>query len=200
MGIEAVVGLGNPGETYAGTRHNVGFDAVDVLARLHRAGAWTREYRSLTCRTRRGQSVVLAKPQTLMNRSGSAVEALVAGEGISPRDVLVLVDDVDLPLGRIRIRRSGGSGTHNGLRDIVDRIGTGFPRVRMGVRGEGETGDLAAYVLSPFTSEEQPAVRGMIERAARAASCVVYEGIGTAMNRFNASSTVEGEPDSEGGG
>lgn len=185
MAIELVVGLGNPGEAYSRTRHNVGFRVVDEVARRFRVGKWRREYKSELARATRGSGVWLAKPRTFMNLSGEAVEELLAGLGVSPSRSLVVVDDVDLPLGRIRLRQAGGAGTHNGLRHVVARVGTGFPRLRLGVRGEGPTGDLADYVLAPFDDDERSVVDEMISLAADAVSVGVYEGLGRAMNRFN---------------
>ncbi len=185
MGIELVVGLGNPGEEHAGTRHNVGFRVVDEVARRLRAGSWERRHSSEVAVSTRGPRVWLARPRTFMNRSGMAVASLLEGLGVPPSRMLVIVDDVDLPMGRIRLRPSGGPGTHNGLRDIVDRIGPGFARLRLGVRGETPWNDLAEYVLSPFDEEEQPAVEEMIKLAADAVTVSVFEGLRRAMNRFN---------------
>lgn len=185
MGIELVVGLGNPGEEYAGTRHNVGFEVVDEVARRLRAGSWERRHSSDVAASTRGPRVWLAKPRTFMNRSGKAVASLLEGLGIPPSSMLVIVDDVDLPVGRLRLRPSGGPGTHNGLRDIVDAVGPGFARLRLGVRGETPWHDLAEYVLSPFEEEERPAVEEMIKLAADAVTVSVFEGLGRAMNRFN---------------
>ncbi len=200
MAIEAIVGLGNPGEEYALTRHNAGFEVVDRVHRKLRGGEWLRAYRSLVARTRRGRQVVLAKPLTYMNRSGEAVGALITGEGLQPSQVLVVVDDVDLPLGSIRIRPSGGPGTHNGLRDVVARIGTGFPRLRVGVGGEHAAGDLADYVLSRFEEDEREAAEAMFERAADAAVMAVLEGVPAAMNRFNRVPAREGDATETTGG
>ncbi|RMF86333.1 MAG: hypothetical protein D6739_03315, partial [Nitrospirae bacterium] len=132
-----------------------------------------------------GPSVILAKPQTYMNRSGAAVRALCGELGLPVESVLVVVDDVDLPLGRLRLRRRGGPGTHNGMRDIVAAVGEGFPRLRLGVRGEGAVGDLAEYVLSPFAAEERDEAESMVERAAEAALTAIYEGLDAAMSRYN---------------
>lgn len=185
MAIEAVIGLGNAAEAYEGTRHNAGFEVVDRVWRSLRGGEWRREYRSLVSRTRRGRPVILAKPQTYMNRSGSAVAALAAGEGLAPAQILVVVDDVDLPLGAIRMRKAGGPGTHNGLRDIVAAVGTGFPRLRLGVRGDGPTGDLADYVLAPFGEDERETAQEMFDVAAEAVVTAVLQGVDAAMNRYN---------------
>ncbi|MCG6964653.1 MAG: aminoacyl-tRNA hydrolase [Acidobacteria bacterium] len=191
--MELVVGLGNPGDAYAATRHNVGFRVVDAVAQLLRAGEWRRELKSELSATGRGRRVWLAKPRTYMNCSGEAVAELLSGLEVSPAQCLVVVDDVDLPLGRLRLRRSGGPGTHNGLRDIVDQVGTGFPRLRLGVRGSAPWADLAEYVLAPFESGELEVAEGMIKLAGDAVSYSVFEGLQRAMNRFNQAPN-SGEP------
>ena len=193
MAIELVVGLGNPGDAYAATRHNVGFRVVDAVAHLLRAGEWRRDLKSELTTTGRGRRVWLAKPRTYMNCSGEAVAELLSGLEVSPAQCLVVVDDVDLPLGRLRLRRSGGPGTHNGLRDIVDQVGTGFPRLRLGVRGSAPWEDLAEYVLAPFESGELEAAEEMIKLAGDAVSYSVFEGLQRAMNRFNQAPN-SGEP------
>ena len=213
MSIRLVVGLGNPGEDYADTRHNIGFRVVDEIIR--RRGGLCRVI-GLSLVAGHG-GVVFAKPQTYMNRSGSAVSELLlnspqrtdrkrhwlrrladlvmnndevvsedhsAGE-IEPREMLVIVDDIDLPLGRLRMRANGGPGTLNGLRDIVAVTGTGFPRLRVGVRGENIGPDLAEYVLSPFPEDENTRVERVIERAADAVEMTIAEGVTAAMNVFN---------------
>jgi PTH1 family peptidyl-tRNA hydrolase len=185
MEIDLVVGLGNPGDEYAATRHNAGFRVVDALARRLAVRGWERRGNALTVRSTREPAVWLAKPQTYMNRSGSAVLLLSAELSIPPEAILVVADDVDLPLGRLRLRRSGGPGTHNGLRDIVEAVGTGFPRLRLGVRGERPFDDLAEYVLTRFEPGEEETAREAVERAAEAVEVVLSDGFLVAMNRFN---------------
>jgi PTH1 family peptidyl-tRNA hydrolase len=197
VAIELVIGLGNPGPEYAATRHNVGFRVVDELARRLRATGWRHRFSSRLTSTGRGRQVWLAKPTTYMNRSGDAAVALTRGLDLGPANLLVVVDDVDLPVGRIRLRKSGGSGTHNGLRDLVDVIGTGFARLRVGVGGEDASGDLADYVLSPFDAAEEPVVDEAIARAADAVETALFEGFGRAMNRFNRRPEKEGEGPAE---
>jgi len=185
MAIELVVGLGNPGHEYEHARHNVGFAVVEELARRLRVATWARRCSSRVCVGARGRFVRLAEPQTFMNRSGDAVSCLAAELDLRPTQILVVVDDVDLPLGRLRLRPSGGPGTHNGLRDIVGSVGTGFPRLRLGVRGDSPPGDLADYVLSPFAPEEKAVAEAMIARAADAVQAALYVSIPKAMARFN---------------
>jgi PTH1 family peptidyl-tRNA hydrolase len=190
MSIELVLGLGNPGERYAETRHNVGFRVVDELA--HRSGVaiWDRhpscEIRPLAI----GGGILGAKPLTYMNRSGDAVRWLIERFGLEPERILVVVDDIDLPIGRLRLRKHGGPGTHNGLRDLCDVVGTGFPRLRVGVRGDEVWDDLAAYVTDPFDPRELKDVDRAIVRAADAVEAVITDGLDAAMNWFN---RAEGE-------
>jgi peptidyl-tRNA hydrolase, PTH1 family len=185
MAIAAVVGLGNPGPDYVATRHNVGFRVVEELARRLRASVWTHEYRSLVARRVRGTALLLAKPSTYMNASGEAVVSICRGEALLPSQCLVVVDDVELPLAQLRLRASGGPGSHNGLRSIVEHIGEGFPRLRLGIRGEQPWRDLADYVLAEFEETERAVVDGMIARAADCAEEALRLGIPRAATRFN---------------
>ncbi len=182
-----VVGLGNPGERYRRTRHNVGFMVVDAL--LARAGAgrgWEEALAQVASARLAGEAALLAKPLTFMNRSGAAVERLLALHGGSPQDLLVVVDDVALELGRLRVRERGSHGGHNGLRSIIEVLGSEeFPRVRVGIRRGEVQGDLAEYVLDAFPAEDVLVVQEAVERAADAVECVLREGSAAAMNRFN---------------
>lgn len=191
MELAAVVGLGNPGARYAATRHNVGFMVVDELAARFRIPRFEPRFFSLVAFRPGSRPLWLVKPQTFMNLSGQAVAALCRQEDISPSQVLVVVDDVDLPLGQLRLRPRGGPGTHNGLRSVVEAIGEGFPRLRLGVRGAKSWQDLAAYVLEPFDPEEQPLVELMVRRAADCVEVALHEGVGRAATRFNARKAVE---------
>lgn len=189
--MKIVLGLGNPGERYRSTRHNVGFHVVDLLAR--RAGArfsrrsdalakaWTAEAEF------GGRRVVLAKPRTYMNRSGAAALALAAAHGASPEEILVVFDDADLALGRVRVRAEGRAGGHNGIRSLLAAFRTErFPRVKLGVKGLGRTeADLADYVLEPFDAGERAEVERMIPIGADAVEAVLKEGLEAAMREFN---------------
>ncbi len=194
MDTAAVVGLGNPGPEYASTRHNVGFAVVDELARRLRAFSWRRAYLSLTARRPRGASLLLVKPQTYMNLSGEAFAALCRGEQLLPAQCLVVVDDVELPLGQLRLRASGGAGSHNGMRSIVAAVGEGFPRLRLGIRGVDPWRDLADYVLADFTADETEAVAEMVSRAADCVEETLRAGIARAASRANAVEAKPGEP------
>lgn len=182
-----MVGLGNPGARYERTRHNAGFMVVDELAARARAAgrldrdAWVAEA------TVAGEAVRLVKPQSFMNASGVPVARLVAEAQATAADLLVVVDDVALPLGRVRVRERGSDGGHNGLRSLVLSLGTdAFARVRIGVGIEPPPAvDLADFVLGEFLAEERPKLREVVSVAADAVECLIAEGAGPAMNRFN---------------
>jgi len=185
MSIEAVLGLGNPGGEYVRTRHNVGFRVVEELARRHGVTDWTPRPFCLAAVITVGRLVLLSRPQTYMNRSGEAARWLLREFGLTPESILVVVDDVDLPLANLRLRRSGGPGTHNGLRSLCEEIGTGFPRLRVGVRSDDMAGDLADYVLSPFTDDEASAAKWAVERAADAVESALRDRFESAMSTYN---------------
>ena len=183
-----IVGLGNPGREYALHRHNVGFRVLDVLA--HDQGLTFVRHKEARARVAEGclagRAVVLAKPQTFMNLSGKAVARLSRLYKIPPQCILVVYDDLDLPLGRLRLRPEGGSGGHKGVRSIIDLLGNqSFPRLRVGIGRPPGNVEAADYVLQPFAPEEQPLLNVILKRAAAAALCWLEEGIEAAMERFN---------------
>ena len=181
--LRAVVGLGNPGTRYAGTRHNVGFRVVQELASRWRL-CWLPQGSVQIARATSG--ILLVQPQTYMNRSGVAVHEVSASGALSPDELLVVYDDVDLALGRMRFRPSGGPGTHNGMRDIVAAVGDQLPRLRVGVAGSGADGvDLAEYVLSPFADDERRLAQQVVATACDAVEVALSQGLQSAMNRFN---------------
>jgi peptidyl-tRNA hydrolase, PTH1 family len=186
--MRLVVGLGNPGERYRRTRHNVGFMVVDALAARWGAGRGQVEGEAWSASAERGgQTLVLAKPLTFMNRSGVAVEGLLASAGQGPESLVVILDDAALPLGQIRVRPRGGHGGHNGLRSVLDVLGSDeFARVRVGIHKGDPPEDLADYVLSEFPQEDVLVVQEMVGSAADAVECLLEEGTEAAMNRFNA--------------
>jgi peptidyl-tRNA hydrolase, PTH1 family len=187
--VKLVVGLGNPGRRYARSRHNVGFRVLDAVAERARAGAAEERFggRFVEC-TLAGERVGLLAPETFMNRSGEALaEALAALPHVDPAaDLLVVFDDADLPLGRLRLRARGSSGGHNGLGDVLARLGSeAVPRLRFGIGRPAVPTGTVEFVLAPFDREEETLLARALPRAADAVACFVGEGIAPAMNRFN---------------
>lgn len=183
-----VAGLGNPGVKYALTRHNIGFWTIDELGHRGQARVDEAKCRSLLGKTVvAGREVVLVKPMMYMNRSGLAVAAVLRHFSLSPDRLLVIYDDLDLPLGRIRLRPSGGSGGHRGLASIIACLATEeFARLRLGIgTGEGTGGETSDYVLSPFKPEEEELAHEQVLRAADAVETLLSSGMEEAMNRFN---------------
>ena len=185
MSIDLVLGLGNPGEQYAHTRHNVGFDVTGEVLRRRGRGGWITGRDCELAVITPGRMVVLARPLGYMNRSGGVAERVLADLEMTPRNMLVVVDDLDLPLGALRLRSRGGPGTHNGLRDICRAVGTDFPRLRVGIRGSEIGEDLADYVTGPFTADERDVASAAILRAADAVESVLRVGVEQTMNTFN---------------
>ena len=189
--MKLVVGLGNPGRQYAGTRHNAGFDVLDLLAERHRLD-WESAPANALLAKWRAASALLAKPLTFMNLSGHAVGELLRFYKVDLADLLIVVDDTNLELGRLRARPSGSAGGHNGLKSIIGAFGTeDFARLRVGVgRGDARR-DLADHVLAKFDPEERTIVAEAVGRAADAAELFVAEGIQPVMNRFNRKEDAE---------
>ena len=186
--MKLIVGLGNPGEGYARTRHNAGWMVVDAFAKKFRIDVAKHEKEAMTGEGRvGGGSVKVAKPLTYMNLSGDAVRLLVNAYLDSTDDLMVVFDEIDLPLGKLRIKPSGSAGTHNGMRSIVEALGTErFARLRVGVRGETQADyRLRDYVLDEFTAEEAPVVEKTIERAVDALVLFARGDLKRAMNEFN---------------
>ena len=185
--MKAIVGLGNPGTKYRGTRHNVGFDVVDEVARRASVGFESAPADALIAKWRQ-MDVLLVKPLTFMNLSGQAVGELQRYFKVEVADLLIVVDDVDLPVGKLRARARGSAGGHNGLKSLIAHLGDEFPRLRVGV-GRGPDGeprrDLADHVLSRFAADEISEVERMTVRAADAAEMFIASGIAAVMNAFN---------------
>lgn len=184
-GEKLVVGLGNPGARYAETRHNLGFWVIEELARRRDAEPPSIEHNTLVSRA---GGLLLARPQTFMNRSGHAVRCLIEVHGFAVEDVLIVFDDVTLPLGKLRLRRAGSPGGHRGLESVLESLGTDeVTRLRAGIRGEttpvGEA--LVEFVLAPFLDTEREAVAALVVRAADACEVWAAEGAEAAMQRFN---------------
>ncbi len=183
-----VVGLGNPGDKYENTRHNAGFMAIDQLADRGDFPVQRLKFHALTHQaTISGQGVLVMKPTTYMNLSGDAVAEAAAFYKVSEEHILVLCDDVSLPLGKLRIRTSGSAGGHNGLKSIIQRLGTDkFPRVKIGVGGKPHPDyDMADWVLGKFVGPDKTAIDEATLRAAQAVECYLKDGPQKAMNQFN---------------
>ena len=182
-----IVGLGNPGARYQSTRHNCGFMVVEELARRAHAQFKERESEALIARaTLDGQRFLLAKPQTFMNESGVAVAGLKRRYDVSLERVLVVADELALPLGTIRLRRSGSAGGHNGLKSIIERLGSNeFPRLRLGIGSDHPITDAAGYVLAEFPHREREILSEMVLRAADAVQDLLTSGIDLTMSKHN---------------
>lgn len=181
-----IVGLGNPGRKYEGTRHNVGFHTIDLLSRRLTIPVNKLKYKALVGEGHIGsERVVLVKPQTFMNLSGQSVMELVQFYKIDLKQLIVIYDDIDVKTGSLRIREKGSAGSHNGMRNIIYLLKQDeFPRIRIGV-GKPENGDLADYVLGHFSKEEVGLVSEAIERAALAVETIVGQDLQLAMNKYN---------------
>jgi peptidyl-tRNA hydrolase, PTH1 family len=185
--VNIIVGLGNPGERYAQNRHNIGFMVLDALAR-EVSGDWTRYLLTRICRMElENRPVLLAQPLTYMNQSGKAVHALLSALNRSPKDLIVLIDDLSLPLGRMRIREKGSSGGHNGLDSIMKMLNTDeFLRIRMGIGEEQMPADKADFVLSDFSPDRQEELDNMILKAGNAVKSILSDGVAKTMAIYNA--------------
>lgn len=187
--MKLIVGLGNPGREYRETRHNVGFMVVDrIVDRWGLSDQWREKFDAMLIKHARGdEPVIVAKPLTFMNLSGQSVAATAGFYKIEPADVLVIVDEAALPLGRLRARRDGSAGGHNGLKSVIQHLGTpAFPRLRVGV-GRGADGrELSDHVLGRFEAAERDTVSAAVLRAADAAEMFISDGIERVMNAFNA--------------
>lgn len=192
--MKTVIGIGNFGKQYLGTRHNVGFEVVDLVARQHGVAITRKRFLSLTATVQIGpEQVLLVKPQTYVNETGQAARQLLDWFKLTPADVLVVCDDASLALGRGRVRCEGSSGGHNGLQSVIDHLGTEkFPRLRVGI-GEAQRGSMVDHVLSRFTPEERENIEVVAWQATEAVTQWVAEGIEACMNRFNGVGQEAGE-------
>ncbi len=182
-----IAGLGNPTKEYDKTRHNVGFSVIDVLADRYRIDVSEKKHKGLCGKgVIEGQKVLLVKPQTFMNLSGECIRAAADYYKIEPEDMIVIYDDISLEPGQLRIRLKGSAGGHNGIKNIIAHLGTQeFPRIKVGVGAKPPRMDLADYVLSRFTKEEQPLMEEAFKEAAEAAVMMITDGADKAMNHFN---------------
>jgi PTH1 family peptidyl-tRNA hydrolase len=191
--LKLIVGLGNPGFKYKPTRHNLGFMVVDGLSQELGIDLYQLKHESLIGRGEwADESLTLAKPMTYMNLSGQAVRALVRGLGLSLTDIIIICDDLNLPLGTLRIRGKGGAGGHKGLGSIINALESEqFTRLRLGIDRPPPNMDAADYVLQPFARHEWPTVQQMVSRAKDALCTLIRQGLEPAMNRFNPPSNKE---------
>ena len=187
--MKLVVGLGNPGRAYENTRHNAGWQVLDEFARRRAAGfrrSWRRPVQSAKTSMEGVGTLLLAKPLTFMNLSGDVLPGLMRPAGLSAKDLIVVADDVNLPLGKLRIRARGSAGGHNGLKSVIERLGTeDFVRVRVGVGEQEEGKSLKDHVLERMHAEERRALAEAAARAADALECILVHGVDSAMNRYN---------------
>ena len=183
--MKLIVGLGNPGGKYRGTRHNIGFAVVDELARRGRVEFDSAPVEALVAKVRGAEPVLLAKPMTFMNASGEAVGGLARYFKIEPADLLIVVDEVQLPLGKLRARARGSAGGHNGLKSLIAHLGDEFARLRIGVGRGDQRRDLADHVLARFEADEAAEVERMTTRAADASEMFITSGIEAVMNAYN---------------
>ncbi len=182
-----IVGLGNPGPRYARTRHNIGFMTADAWVRdLVPGPSWSEKWKGQTTTVNCGGArCVVLKPQTFMNRSGASVVPAAQFHRVPPPQIVVVHDEIDFPLGRLAIKKGGGHGGHNGLRDIVAQLGSPeFLRIRLGV-GRPVHGEVADYVLNDFAPDELGPAADLVERAVKALTCMMTDGVVMAMNKFN---------------
>lgn len=185
--MRIIVGLGNPGDRYRCTRHNIGFRCLDLLARQWEIRLSERRAKAILGRgRRRDQDVVLAKPRTFMNLSGEGVAYLLTRFGAKPADLLVVYDEMDLPVGKLRLRPGGGPAGHNGIRSIIAELKTtDFARLRVGIGHPAPGQEQVSHVLSRFSETEAPEMARIVEQAAAAVDCLLAEGMAAAMNKFN---------------
>lgn len=182
-----IVGLGNPGKEYENTRHNAGFMVIDRLEQLLPGSFETgNSYSSVFMKGRcKGSTLFLQKPQTYMNLSGKAISKLIQHNKIKPQEILVVFDDLDLPFGKIRIKKGGGSGGHNGIKSMIEELGTpAFARLKVGI-GKMDGKHQADHVLSEFDNDEKKMLPEMLETSAKAAQLILYRGTAKAMNEYN---------------
>lgn len=182
-----IVGLGNPGDKYEKTRHNVGFNVIDILAKEYGISVSKIKHKALIGEGRVGsEKVLLVKPQTYMNLSGETLIDIYNYYKVDMENIIVIYDDIDLDVGKIRIRKKGSGGTHNGMRSIIKCLGANdFPRVRVGVSKPKPGQDLADFVLSRFRKEESDDVELGLEKAAKAVDVMIRDNIDLAMNKYN---------------
>ena len=189
-----IVGLGNPGRKYENTRHNLGFITIDRLASKHDIKVDKIKFKALVGDGRiAGQKVLLVKPQTYMNLSGESVREVANFYKVEPDEIIVIYDDLDLPLGNLRIRKSGSAGTHNGMKSVVYQLKSDqFPRVRIGI-GQNVDKDIIDFVIGGFRKEEVPILEDTVDKAVMAIESMIGETVDIAMNKYNSKKTEGGK-------
>ncbi len=182
-----IVGLGNPTREYEGTRHNIGFEAIEAIAKTYQITMDTKKHKAICGKGMIGaEKVILAMPQTYMNLSGESVRELADFYKVSNEEIIILYDDISLDVGALRLRKKGSAGGHNGIKSIINHLGTDeFPRIKIGVGDKPKGWDLADYVLGRFGKEEQEEMRAAVERTAKACECIINDGMDAAMNIYN---------------
>jgi len=193
---QVVVGLGNPGDNYRDTRHNAGFQVLDLLMKNHKGSDWQKTARGLSARIRiKNKQIDLLKPMTFMNLSGESVLTYLNLKRYNPDEIIVVHDDLDIQLGQIRVKNSGGHAGHNGLRSVIEMLGTpAFPRVRIGIGQMGNVRNTVDYVLSSPQNDDEILFKNAVEQAASAVEVMVLESMKSAMDRFNRKK----QPDNQG--
>jgi len=193
--MKAIIGLGNPGMKYAGTRHNIGFDAVTAIADKYNLSINNKKFKGVYADGHiAGEKVLLVQPQTFMNLSGECVREVADFYKLNPDEIIIICDDINLDVGRLRIRKKGSAGGHNGLKNIIAHLGTEeFPRIRVGVGEKTEGWDLADYVLARFDKDSEPVIREALANVVGAVETWISEGIDAAMNRYNVSAKKKEE-------
>lgn len=186
--MKLIVGLGNPGREYVGTRHNIGFGVIARLSDEYHIPLNSKEHKAVCGKGFiEGEKVILAQPQTFMNLSGESVRSIADYYKIEPEDIIVAYDDIDLEVGQIRVRRKGSAGGHNGIKNIISHLGTNeFPRVKVGVGAKPQGGDLVNHVLGHFSKEDEKKIDEVLDEAVAAVETIVTQDVDVAMNRFNA--------------
>ena len=181
-----IAGLGNPGKKYANTRHNMGFITIDQLAEKHDIKVDKVKFKALVGEGRiAGQKVLLVKPQTYMNLSGESIQEVMHFYKLEPEELIVIYDDLDLDAGALRLRKFGSAGTHNGMRSVVQHLGSDrFPRIRLGIGNQGKK-DIIDFVIGGFSKDEVPVLEEAVTNAVLAIECMLGEGIDRAMSQFN---------------
>ena len=186
--MKLVAGLGNPGRDYAGTRHNIGFGVIARISDKYNIPVTGKEHKAICGKGMiGGEKVILAQPQTFMNLSGECVRSLVDYYKLESEDIIIAYDDIDLEVGQLRIRSKGSAGGHNGIKNIISHLGTNeFPRVKVGVGGKPEGGDLVRHVLGRFSREDEKVIGEVLDVAVEAVETILSDGVEAAMNRYNA--------------